>query len=121
MDEFKIRQLNKSNYDIWSRQIEIAFRAYKIDHLLKSNLDASIEVKDQDEGRGLCIINSSLSDEGIRFIRNVQTSKEAVDQLRSLYGQEENKWELDGELHSLRWKEGQSAEVFISKLNEIRA
>lgn len=117
-----VRELtNNKVYELWFKTIRNAFRSAGIYYLINDqrDLNASIRVKDADQGTGLMIITNSLDDIGQQYIVECETVKEALDKLKPLYSKEDTVISLNNEFQALKWK-SQSAQIFINELNSIR-
>ena len=114
--------LDKKNYTIWYKRLESMCMGNEIeDILVKDYADKKVEQADKkSQGKALFYIRSSLTEEDERLIANCSYAKEALEVLKASKVQKTDISNLQIELNRLEWGKD-SAELFISKLNDIRS
>lgn len=116
-----LTELKKSNFNTWKQDLNYLLGAYGIKYVLTRNAGSNDKVKESDHDLALFTISSSLNQNDKLYIKNCKTAYEAIEKLTALYDKEENMYTLEQVFVNLRWTSGQSAEMFINQLEEIKA
>lgn len=108
--------LEKSNWTIWKKAIEIQC----LKKGAKKVLTVTADEDSKEEGEAQTIIIRALSEEDQYLIASCTTAKEIMEKLEKRYKQTLNKFTVIRELTELKWTPAMRAEQFVNKLSDIR-
>ena len=112
----KVTILDKSNWTVWKKSVEIKC----LRKGAKKELTTTTDAESKEEGEAQTVIMESLNEEDQHLVAGCESAKTMMEKLEKRYKQCLNIYTVTRELTELRWKNNMDAGQFINRLNDVR-